>query len=191
MNTKTAFIPVHQHFAGKFNTHTGRTIDLAGPDPAEIDINDIATALSRICRFGGHSSAFYSVAQHSVLVCFLCSQEAAKAGLLHDAAEAYLGDVIKPLKVMLGEAYTSIEDRFGLAILNKYGIDAAEWHRLYTRVKVADKFALELEHEALILNRPGRLVAVLEDFNLTTFGWAWDSETAKELFLAMFHKLFN
>ena len=88
-------------------TVSGRRFYPGDPQPDEIDIEDIAHALSRVCRFGGHIEDHYSVAQHSVLV-----SEAVEAslgaslphpmicvwGLLHDASEAYLGDVVWPLK---------------------------------------------------------------------------------------------
>lgn len=84
-------------------TYTGKRFDPLNPDPSLIDIQDIAHALSNICRFGGHSSRFYSVAEHSVLVGEALwnlhhDADLALAGLLHDAAEAYLGDVPRPLK---------------------------------------------------------------------------------------------
>lgn len=73
------------------------------PREGEIEILDIAHALGNICRFGGHSKFFYSVAQHSCLVSDLLLErdytpEVALGGLLHDAAEAYVGDMIRPLK---------------------------------------------------------------------------------------------
>lgn len=84
----------------------GRKIDLRDPWATVIDIREIAYALSRICRFGGHLApgCFYSVAQHSIMVSKLVPDHLALAGLLHDASEAYLGvDVPKPLKDMIPE----------------------------------------------------------------------------------------
>ena len=74
------------------------------PRPEEIHIGDIAHALSNVGRFGGHTIRFYSVAQHSVLVSKLLGEaghppDTILRGLLHDAAEAYIGDMIRPLKL--------------------------------------------------------------------------------------------
>lgn len=68
------------------------------PNPDDIVIEDIAHALSNLCRFAGHTRQFYSVAQHSVLVSLHCHPDNALAGLLHDASEAYLLDMPRPLK---------------------------------------------------------------------------------------------
>lgn len=81
-------------------TATGRQVNLLDPDPESIVIEDIAAALCRLNRFTGHTTTFYSVAQHSVLVSEQC-RYSPLAGLLHDAHEAYLGDVSRPLKLAL------------------------------------------------------------------------------------------
>ena len=88
---------------------SGIYFDLADPKPEQIEITDIAGALSKICRFGGHCYRFYSVAEH----CYHCSMVAEAsplALLLHDAAEAFTGDIVKPLKIMLPE-FAAIERR--------------------------------------------------------------------------------
>ena len=79
-------------------TYTGKEFYPLDPNPADIDIKDIAHALSNCCRFAGHIKSFYSVAQHSVIVSELCEPENALAGLLHDASEAYLSDIARPVK---------------------------------------------------------------------------------------------
>src|SRR5690348_18006267 len=80
------------------HTFTGRTFCPLDPKPEDIDIQDIAHALSCQCRFTGHSRKFYSVAEHCVRVSLLVSPDLQLAALLHDASEAYLSDVARPIK---------------------------------------------------------------------------------------------
>ena len=89
----------------------------------DIDIEDIAHALSMICRFGGHCSRHYSVAEHSLLVAQMVPEEYRLSALLHDASEAYLGDVIAPLKRMPGmEGYCVLERKMEQLIEEKFGV---------------------------------------------------------------------
>jgi hypothetical protein len=98
------------------------------PDPGEIEIEDIALALSHQCRFGGHCRVFYSVAQHSCLVSDLVIERggnlAALWALLHDASEAYLVDLPHPLKHRseLGKLYAAAEDRLQAAVCERFGL---------------------------------------------------------------------
>lgn len=83
----------------------GQMVDLDTFSESDVDIEVIAGALSKMCRFGGHPEFFYSVAEHSILVSRECEKVVGRAlglaGLLHDAAEAYLWDSIRPLKSRL------------------------------------------------------------------------------------------
>lgn len=129
-------------------TASGRTIDLFSPSTADIDIHDIAEHLSKLCRFTGACRPFWSVAQHSLLVSRLCHPDAALAGLLHDASEAYLGDVSSPLKhspMMAG--YRELEAEWEQAIGKAFGVEL--W-RHHDEVKSADQKAFKLEHTGLL-----------------------------------------
>lgn len=79
-------------------TFTGKRFFPFDPRVEDIDIDDIAHALSMTCRFGGHCKQFYSVAQHSVLVASKAAPHNALRALLHDAPEAYTGDLVRPIK---------------------------------------------------------------------------------------------
>jgi hypothetical protein len=82
-------------------TYTGARVDLLDPKPEAINITDIAHHLAQICRFTGATREHYSVAQHSVLVAAMVPPECAFRALLHDAHEAYMGDISQPVKEMI------------------------------------------------------------------------------------------
>lgn len=106
------------------STYTGRTLDFSDPKPEMIDPIDIAHGLSMMCRFNGHISDFYSVAQHSVLGSYELPLEWAPIFLLHDAPEAYMADIVRPAKRLI-VGYAEVEDRLFTAIGERFDIDPA------------------------------------------------------------------
>lgn len=99
----------------------GRYFDLLNPVVYPSDIDAIAHALAHTCRFAGHTREFYSVAQHSVLVASLMPPGLELIGLLHDAAEAFVGDVSTPLKALLPD-YKEIERRVQYAVYKAFNL---------------------------------------------------------------------
>lgn len=128
-----------------FVSSTGQCFNVREPDPSQINLEDIAHHLSQVCRFGGAVREFYSVAEHCVYVSRLVAPELAVLGLLHDAAEAYLGDVIKPLKNCLPE-YSALEHVWETAIAARFGLPSLK----HPDVKLADVAAVQAERRDLL-----------------------------------------
>lgn len=159
-------------------TVSGETFDLLRPEASVISIQVIAHALSRICRYTGHTKDHYSVAQHSVLVSQMVDHQYALQGLLHDAAEAYIGDVAKPLKMLLPD-YQRVEERVERAVLHHFGLP----EQLHPSVKEADQAILQIEQRELMSDDSS--VANL------AIRWIepWDASFAREAFLRRFKEL--
>lgn len=127
-------------------TFTGRTFSPLAPKAADIAIEDIAHALSHLCRFGGHVRSFYSVAQHSVLVSRAVPPQYALWALLHDASEAYIVDVPTPLKTTAAmQGYRAVEAVMQRTIYQRFGLVGDEPESVHA----ADRALLILEAEAL------------------------------------------
>lgn len=109
-------------------TFTGRAFYPMDPQPGDIDPVDIAHALSLVCRYGGHVKRFYSVAEHCVLIANYLyettgDRDLALWGLLHDAPEAYIGDMVRPLKRSM-PAYREVDDKIMTVIAERFGLGA-------------------------------------------------------------------
>lgn len=128
-------------------TYSGLPFWPMSPKPEDVRIDDIAHALSQLCRFAGHTRAFYSVAQHSVLVSLLCDPQDALWGLLHDAPEAYLCDLASPVKrTPLLSGYRVLEAHVQIAVARKFGLPI----RIPASVKAADTVLLRTEQRDLM-----------------------------------------
>lgn len=136
-------------------TATGRQFFPLAPRAEDVCIEDIAHALGAVNRFNGHTRRPYSVAQHSVLVSRHLDVDGALmalVGLLHDASEAYLGDVPRPLKQTAAFApYREAEDRLQTLIYQVFGLDLVVRHpEVLPRLKHVDRRMLRTEQAALM-----------------------------------------
>lgn len=167
-------------------TNTGKKFFPLAPTVDMVDIEDIAHALSHQCRFSGHTSKFYSVAQHSVHVAQLLEEThndkaMALAGLLHDASEAYLVDVPSPVKKVM-PTYRDAEELVMAAIMQTFGLKAFD-----EEIKHMDQIALLTEARDL-MGSPGWILIpgiTADDRTIEP----WSSEKAKYIFLSRFHHL--
>lgn len=142
--------------AGYFSSADGHPCFIHRPDASHITLHGIALSLSRCARWGGRTRAdkkAYSVAQHSVWVSRLCKPENALAGLLHDAPEAFLHDIISPFKRIIKPLYHPIEHAWALQIGKLFGV-GDKIASLPVDVKCADLIMLEVERYDL-MNKAG------------------------------------
>lgn len=166
-------------------TAAGRYFDFTAPERSIIGITEIAHALSHLCRFTGHTWQFYSVAEHSWHVSHLVHPADALAGLLHDASEAFLGDVAAPLKALLPD-YREIEARVEAVVLGRFGIPA----HLPPSVKAADKMMLRVE-QVQAMRAEGhdwKLGELSPQAKLVQLRF-WDPDEAQMMFLRRFEEL--
>src|SRR5690606_7876594 len=137
-----------------FQTYTGRLIDFRGIRTEDIDIRDIAHGLAHITRFGGQAKNHITVGEHSLLVASLVPPPYRFTALMHDAAEAYLGDIPKPLKNLLPD-YRRIEEMLMRVISEKYRFS----YPLPPVIKEADMKAIRQEWKENVLEgREERLI---------------------------------
>jgi hypothetical protein len=171
-------------------TYTGRAFYPLVPLPEDVHPADIAHALSLICRYGGHCTRFYSVAEHCVLMSHAVSPPNALWALLHDATEAYVGDMIRPLKKAM-PAYQLAEARVERAICRRFGLSGA-LETCPAEVKQAD---LRILHDELAAVMPGRpplpwtSLDGAEPLGVTVTGW--EPAQAEQRYLTRLAELWN
>jgi hypothetical protein len=144
------------------HTFTGKTIRPFAPDVEKIDIRDIAHALALTNRWRGHTRVAMSVAEHSVRVSMICPARDALWGLLHDASEAYLGDIPRPIKSEADKAaeavmQVAIAERFGLTLPIPASVHRADTVLLHTEARDLFPRPIQDEWRDERLAQPGRL----------------------------------
>ena len=166
--------------------------------PADVHIEDVAHALSLICRFGGHTEVHYSVAQHSLLVARILEDQGAPvdaqlAGLLHDAHEAYIGDLPTPIKSVLGQAWNDLEADVAAAVRRALDVTFAfhDWEDL---LKYADRVALATERRDLMhfdanRNLPWRILEGVAPFHEKIGALGWSPQWWADVFLDRYETL--
>jgi len=163
---------------GKIRVLSGRVLDLRNLQPEDIYIEDIAWGLGRTLRYGGHIREDYTVAHHSIIMSYLVAPEYALEALLHDAAEAYIGDIIWPVKTLF-PAIEKFENMLALKIMQKFDVKTHGTDLLYTDAGYPEVSApiplyvksgacesadqLMLQHECFGFGRPGTFIREVED----------------------------
>lgn len=151
-------------------TYTGIIFDPLHPEEDKIKTEDIAHALSLLCRANGHASHFYSVAQHSLY----CAREARArdysprvqlGALLHDASEAYLSDIVRPVKHRL-EDYQTIEARLQKTIFKVYGLGDLRQEEI-NLIREIDDAMLAYELEYLLKQRVDTPIKLVGNYDLS------------------------
>lgn len=150
-----------------FQTFTGRKFDFANPTPEMIDLKDIARGLARIPRFMAQTNIMITVAEHSMYVADNVPDEFKLEALLHDAAEAYTGDIPSPLKALIGKSFKVIESNIEFAIATRFrlqypwpeAIKAMDSHALYneaghlfTRYRPIESWNLHFKRPEIMAN---------------------------------------
>jgi hypothetical protein len=162
----------------------GFYFDLENPDPQRVLINDIAQGLSNTCRFAGQCREFYSVAQHSVHVSEIVPPEDALAALLHDAQEAYIHDITRPLKQLLPD-YRDIEKVLERVIAERF---ALPWP-LPASIKGADLIMLATEQRDLMPPHEDTWYCLRGITPRAAPLYPWTPQQARTEFLCRFYQL--
>jgi len=177
--------PVLDVNEGKFNTVTGKIMDIRNPDYQKICIDDIAIGLSNNNRFAGQTNEPYSIAQHCVLVAHLAPLGIKLEALMHDASEAYIHDIQKPLKIIISETYEPIEQSWMKAIFQKFQLD----YNALSSIKPFDLDILQIEFDYLKGYNQKPFLELMESAGFDTHTPVWNWIEAREIFYATFQGL--
>lgn len=128
-------------------THSGGKFYPLAPSGKDMHISDVAIALAKQCRFNGHCKGFYSVAQHCVLVSHMVPEYFAREGLMHDAPETWIGDLVTPVKYRCDD-YLRIEEGVEVVVARRFALV----HPMPATIKKADLRALATEKRDLLGN---------------------------------------
>lgn len=159
--------------------------DVFEPDPGLITISGIAETLANLCRFGGHCRPFYSVAQHCYHVSYLADPVDALEGLLHDASEAYLVDIPRPLKISgMFDEYLKIEETLQAVINQKFGLPI----KMSPSVQRADDVMLATERRDFMQPIIEEIWAPLPEPNASPI-FPWNPDNALQAFMRRFEML--
>lgn len=182
-------------------TASGHELNVAHPLPGQVDVMSIAWSLSQINRFNGHCLRPYSVAEHSLLVCEIAEREfdvdlhGQFAALMHDAHEAYAGDMHTPGKAQIGLGWVEWETRWERLVRQCFSLITAA-HIHHQVIKKADLMALATERRDLMPQRATTPWPVLKDVEPVAWvrlnaperlkaGW----EDWRDRFLDRYHEL--
>lgn len=172
-------------------TYTGARFYPLEPDAGLIRIEDIAHSLSMQCRYTGHTSRFYSVAEHSLILAkeFHTGWHYRLVALLHDAAEAYLSDIPRPLKRLPEFAfYREAEDRLQEMIFDKFC--KFRWQDTITGIKKSDTLLLAQEcHVPLVMAGGCEGFDLVETHGYTPQIQYLQPEAAERAFIAEYTRL--
>jgi 5'-deoxynucleotidase YfbR-like HD superfamily hydrolase len=169
------------------STFLGNRFYPTSPRIDDVAIEDIAHGLAYQCRFNGQTRAFYSVAQHSLMVMRLVPEHLRRAALLHDAAEAYLGDMVKPLKNLFPE-FSRIETQVMRIIGHRFDVDLGQ---MDASIKQADLIALATEKRDLMPHSTEAWANLQDVAPLPESLRPMAPMPAKAAFLESFHELFS
>jgi hypothetical protein len=173
-------IAVHMSIGPTIMLRSGALFDFLDPWSSNFTIEDIAHGLSNICRYAGQCRKFYSVAEHSIQVSHVAKGFEYPA-LMHDAAEAFLGDVTRPLKQLVPE-FKRIEAEVERVIFSRFGI---EWP-IPAEVKVADLKVLAAEQAQIMPLGTDQWARTSNVVPADIIVEHWSPEVAKRMFLDRF-----